>query len=251
MNQTIETILNHRSVRKFTDKELTQEQIRLLVESAQSASTSSFVQAYSIIGVKDKEKKKKLAELAGNQQYVENNGHLFVFCADLYRHTVASEMEGKKESAQDSIESTEKFMVSLIDVALASQNMAIAAESLGMGICYIGGIRNNLVGVSQLLKTPDHVLPVFALVVGYPDQQTEKKPRAPFQHIYHENEYEQDVEKYKQELQEYNNEITAYYQERTNGKRTDTWTAQMAANFEQKSRMYMKEFVHEKKFDLK
>lgn len=174
MNQTIDTILNHHSVRKFTDEELTQEQIRLLVEAAQSASTSSFVQAYSIIGVKDKEKKKKLASLAGNQQYVENNGHLFIFCADLYRHTVAAEMEGKKEAAQDSIESTEKFMVSLIDAALASQNMAIAAESLGLGICYIGGIRNNLVEVSQLLKTPDHVLPLFALVVGYPDQQTEK-----------------------------------------------------------------------------
>lgn len=251
MNQTIETILNHRSVRKFTDKELTQDQIHLLVEAAQSASTSSFVQAYSIIGVKDKEKKKKLAELAGNQQYVENNGHLFVFCADLYRHTVAAEMEGKKEAALDSIESTEKFMVSLIDVALASQNMAIAAESLGLGICYIGGIRNNLVEVSQLLKTPDHVLPVFALVVGYPDQQTEKKPRAPFHHIYHENEYEQDLEQYKSELQEYNEEITEYYEERTNGARSDTWTAQMAGNFAQKSRMYMKGFVQQKKFDLK
>lgn len=142
-------------------------------------------------------------------------------------------------------------MVSLIDVALASQNMAIAAESLGLGICYIGGIRNNLVEVSQLLKTPDHVLPVFALVVGYPDQQTEKKPRAPFHHIYHENEYEQDLEQYKSGLQEYNEEITEYYEERTNGARSDTWTTQMAGNFAQKSRMYMKGFVQQKKFDLK
>jgi len=249
MNQTIETILNHRSVRKFTEQELTNDQIRVIVESAQSASTSSFIQAYSIIGVKDKEKKKKLAELAGNQSYVENNGHLFIFCTDLYRHTVAADMEGKDVS--ESIESTEKFMVSLIDAALAAQNAAIAAESMGLGICYIGGIRNNLEEVTKLLKTPDYVIPLFAIVVGYPDQQTDKKLRAPFHHVYHEEEYEQDLEKYKEELEQYNSEISAYYKERTAGKRTDTWTAQMAGMLGNKSRLYMKDFVTKKKLDLK
>ena len=249
MNPTIETILNHRSVRKFTEKELTDDQIRLIVESAQSASTSSFIQAYSIIGVKNKEKKKKLAELAGNQSYVENNGHLFIFCADLFRHVVAADMEGKDVS--EPIESTEKFMVSLIDAALAAQNAAIAAESMDLGICYIGGIRNNLDEVTKLLKTPDHVIPLFALVVGYPDQQTEKKPRAPFHHVYHEDEYEQDVDQYKKELEEYNNEISEYYKERTDGKRADTWTSQMVGMLGTKSRLYMKDFVTKKKFDLR
>lgn len=249
MNQTIETILNHRSVRKFTEQSLTQEQIHQIVEAAQSASTSSFIQAYSIIGVSNPEKKKKLAELAGNQSYVENNGHTFVFCADLYRHEVAAEMEGKNIS--ETLGSTEKFMVSLIDAALAAQNASIAAESMGLGICYIGGIRNNLNEVSELLKTPDHVIPLFALVVGYPDQQTDKKPRAPFHHIYHEDEYEQDKEQYKKELLEYNAQISEYYKERTAGKRADTWTSQMVGMLEQKSRLYMKDFVTKKKFDLR
>jgi FMN reductase (NADPH) len=79
MNEIIETMLNHRSHRHFEDKPLTEEQIKTIVSCAQSASTSSFIQAYSIIGVKDKEKKKKLAEIAGNQEYVEKNGHFFVF----------------------------------------------------------------------------------------------------------------------------------------------------------------------------
>lgn len=117
---------------------------------------------------------KKLAELAGNQDYVEKSGHLFVFCADLHRHELIGEMEDKDVTV--SLESTEKFMVALIDAALAAQNAALAAESMGLGICYIGGIRNNLEDVSALLKVPDRVIPLFAITVGYPAVDTGKNP---------------------------------------------------------------------------
>ncbi|MDP4171286.1 MAG: nitroreductase family protein, partial [Bacillota bacterium] len=95
MDNMVSLLLSHRSIRKFEDKSLTDEQIKIIVSCAQSASSSSFVQAYSIIGIKDKQKKKKLAEIAGNQPYVADNGHLFVFCADLYRHEVIGRKEGK------------------------------------------------------------------------------------------------------------------------------------------------------------
>lgn len=95
LNKTIETILNHRSIRSFTDERLTEEEVLTLIKSAQAASTSSYVQAYSIIGVTDQEKKAKLAELAGNQPYVEKNGHFFVFCADLKRHDHIAKRAGK------------------------------------------------------------------------------------------------------------------------------------------------------------
>ncbi|PKG25375.1 oxygen-insensitive NADPH nitroreductase [Niallia nealsonii] len=249
MNSVMETIVGHRSVRKFKDIDLSKEQVEQIVQAAQSASTSSFMQAYSIIGVTDKEKKKKLAVLAGNQSYVENNGHLFIFCADLFRHSIAAEMEGKDISA--SLETTEKFMVSVIDASLAAQNASIAAESIGLGICYIGGLRNNLPEVCSLLNIPERVIPLFALVVGYPDQHTEKKPRIPFHHIYHENEYEQDMDTYKQGLKEYNKIISAYYKERTGNARSDNWTAQMTGMLEGKSRLYMNEFIKKQKMDLR
>ena len=207
--------LSHRSVRHFEDRPLTKEQIETIVASAQAASTSSYVQAYSIIGITDHEKKKKLAELAGNQKYVEKNGHFFVFCADLFRHEIAGEMENIDVST--SIESTEKFMVSLIDAALAAQNAVIAAESLGLGICYIGGIRNNLDEVCELLKTPERVIPLFGLAVGYPEKITEQRPRLPLSNVYHENEYEQNIDKYKEELTEYNVVVSDYYEKRTEG----------------------------------
>ncbi|PGY11134.1 FMN reductase (NADPH) [Bacillus sp. OV166] len=249
MNEVIQTILNHRSLRHFEDKPLTDEQIKTIVTSAQAAATSSFIQAYSIIGVKDKEKKKKLAEIAGNQEYVEKNGHFFVFCADLYRHTIIGEKEQK--DVTPSIESTEKFMVALIDASLAAQNAAIAAESLGLGICYIGGIRNNLEEVKKLLKTPERVIPLFGLAVGVPTKLTDKKPRLPYEHVYHEDEYEQNTEVYLTQLQKYDELISSYYEERTEGKRKDRWSEQMAIMLDRKSRMYMKEFVQKNKLNLK
>ncbi len=249
MNEVIDTILNHRSIRHFEDKPLTTEQIKTIVTCAQAAATSSFIQAYSIIGVKDKEKKKRLAELAGNQEYVAINGHFFVFCADLYRHTIIGEQEQKDVTL--SLESTEKFMVALIDTALAAQNAAIAAESMGLGICYIGGLRNHLDEVKTMLKTPERVIPLFGLAVGYPTKITEKKPRLPFEHIYHEDEYEQNQDVYREQLHEYDRLISSYYYKRTNGKRQDRWTEQIANMLTKQNRMYMKEFVQKNKLNLK
>jgi FMN reductase (NADPH) len=248
MNDVITSILNHRSIRHFEDKLLTDEQISTIISCAQSASTSSYIQAYSIIGIKDKEKKRKLAELAGNQGYVENNGHFLVFCADLHRHEIIGEREGK--NVIPTIESTEKFMVSLIDASLAAQNAAIAAESMGLGICYIGGIRNNLEEIKGLLKIPERVIPLFGMAIGYPTKIADQKPRLPLAHIYHEDQYEQNREVYVKQLQDYDNLISSYYEKRTNGARNDRWTDQMAKMLEKQTRMYMKVFVQKNKMDL-
>ena len=247
MNQTIETLLSHSSVRHFEDKPLSNEQIEMIVRSAQAASTSSNIQAYSIIGITDPDKKKKLAELAGNQSYVGKNGHFFVFCADLYRHEIIGEIEN--QDVMTSIESTEKFMVTLIDASLAAQNAAIAAESMGLGVCYIGGIRNHLDEVCDLLKTPQRVIPFFGMAVGYPEKRVDQKPRLPLSHIYHENEYEQDVLKYKSQLEEYNEIVSQYYNERTGGIRKDSWTEQMVGMLGNPRRMYMNEFIKKQGLD--
>lgn len=248
MNQVIETILNHRSIRKFEERALSQEQIETIVECAQAASTSSYIQAYSIIGIKKPEMKRRLAEIAGNQAYVESNGHLFIFCADLHRYEVIAELED--QDLTTSLQSTEKFMVGLIDATLAAQNAVLAAESMGLGACYIGGIRNDLEAVCELLQIPNRVIPLFAVVVGYPQQQPDRKPRLPLNHVYHEEIYQQNSETYKSQIQAYDKTISAYYDERTNGKRNDTWSAQMANMLKSPKRMYMKTFIEKKGFNL-
>ncbi|UCZ51905.1 oxygen-insensitive NADPH nitroreductase [Bacillus shivajii] len=244
MNQTIETMLNHRSIRKFKNTPLSNEQIETIVKSAQMASTSSYIQAYTIIGVKNKEKKETLAKLAGNQPYVANNGHFFIFCADLYRHYLAGDLEGVK--VEDSIQSTEKFIVSVVDASLAAQNATIAAESLNLGICYIGGLRNNILEVSELLKLPPYVIPLFGLAVGVPENLSDQKPRLPLENIYQEEEYIQNKEHYISQLKDYNTTVSSYYEQRTGGKRKDHWTEQMASMLSEPKRMHMKEFLEKK-----
>ena len=241
MNEVIETLLNHRSVRDFTDETLTDEQIRTIVESAQRASTSSFIQAYSIIGVTDEAKKKRLAEIAGNQSYVVENGHFFVFCADLHRHEMIGELQEAEVSA--TLETDEKLLVAVIDAALASQNAAVAAESMGLGICYIGGIRNDLFAVKEVLELPERVIPLFGMAVGVPASVEDQKPRLPFHHVYHENTYEANPERMKQSLSDYDALIHDYYMVRGSNPRKDTWTGQMGRMLSKSTRLDVKDFL--------
>lgn len=118
MNQAIDAILGHYSVRKFEDKDLTEEALTLLIKSAQAASTSSFVQAYSIIGITDKDIREQISAIAGNQPYTVQTGQLFIFVADLARHQAILE-EHQVDTA--ALETSEKWLVSVIDAALAGK----------------------------------------------------------------------------------------------------------------------------------
>ncbi len=248
MNETIKLLQNHVSIRNFQDIQLTDEQIRTIVTSAQMAATSSFMQAYSIIGIKNKETKQKLAELAGNQPYVAKNGHFFVFCADFYRHTLGAELELHDQLL--ALEGTEKFLIATIDAALAAQNAVIAAESLGLGTVYIGGIRNNIEEVSKLLKLPNYVVPLVGLVVGFPEKKSSQKPRLPLKNIYHEEIYEQNNATLKTQLHDYNKIVSNYYSERTKGKRNDRWTEQMTNLLAIEKRKHLKKFLNQKGYLL-
>ncbi|MBY6036738.1 oxygen-insensitive NADPH nitroreductase [Fictibacillus nanhaiensis] len=243
MNETIETILNHRSIRKFKQEPISDEVLLKLVECAQAASTSSYQQVCTIIGVDDLEKKVRLAELAGNQSYVAENGYFFVFCMDYHRHSIAAKM--MDANIDETIQSTEAFIVGTVDASLAAQNVAIAAESLGLGIVYIGGIRNHLKEVSDLLDCPEHVLPLFGMAVGYPDAEPVKKPRLPLPAVFHRNGYQKKEETEKL-LKQYEKETSDYYTKRTGGKRTEGWVTQITSSMTVPKRTYMKDFVHGK-----
>ncbi|RKQ37321.1 oxygen-insensitive NADPH nitroreductase [Oceanobacillus halophilus] len=243
MNTTIETILNHRSIRKFKDEKLTKNQIHTLVKSAQQASTSSFVMAYTIIGVTDEKLKEELQKVSGHPQ-VTNNGHLFMFCGDLHRVQLVAD-DNELENMKESIESTEQFIVTTIDASLAAQNLAIAAESMELGICYLGSIRNDINRVSELLNLPDHVVPLFGIAVGYPDDNPEIKPRFPLDIVYHENQYANDEEQ-RQLLSDFDIELKAYYEKRSTNRRVDTWKDQMIRKYTKSLRMDVTSFVQNK-----
>ncbi|WP_188205619.1 oxygen-insensitive NADPH nitroreductase [Alkalibacillus aidingensis] len=240
MNQTIDLLQNHRSIRKFKDQSLSKEQIKTIVKAAQSASTSSYYQAYTIIGITDSQLKAKLRQVSG-QQYVEDNGHLFVFCADLNR-MYQSQPEEIQEKMKDNIENTEFFMMSAIDGALAAQNAAIASESMGLGICYIGSLRNDINRVNDLLNLPQYVIPLFGMVVGIPDEDPDVKPRFDFDAIYHENQYgyqHEHVERFDQTTKQ-------YYVDRSFNTKQDSWSQQVGRKLSNPIRMDVTDFVKNK-----
>jgi FMN reductase (NADPH) len=243
MNPIIGLIRNHRSVRKFKDAPLTDEQTEAIITSAQSASTSSNVQAYTIIGVTDTARKQSLARLAGNQAYVGHSGLFLVFCADLSRLKVATEQHGEAFH-----QNTESFVVATVDAALAAQNAAIAAESLGLGICFIGGIRNNLHEVSELLELPELVYPVFGLTIGIPDQESALRPRLPRYTIYHENHYQ--PEQSRDGVREYDSTMLEYYKERTQGRILSDWSKSMSEKYKQPVRAHLRPFLESRGFQL-
>ncbi|WP_249869949.1 oxygen-insensitive NADPH nitroreductase [Oceanobacillus saliphilus] len=243
MNQIIEALLDHRSIRKFKDKKLTEEQIHTIVKAAQQASTSSNVMAYTIIGVKDEHLKEELYNVSGHQ-HVKDNAHMFIFCGDLHRINHLDNPE-HNQHIQENLESTEQLIVATVDAALAAQNASIAAESMGLGICYIGSLRNDINRVNELLELPEYVIPLFGLVVGYPDHMPDIKPRLPLETIYHEDKYKP-FAKQQKFIEAYDNEMSNYYKTRSSNTKADTWSDQMVRKFSNPTRMDVTPFIKSK-----
>ncbi|SDI83490.1 oxygen-insensitive NADPH nitroreductase [Paenibacillus naphthalenovorans] len=243
----LKLLQNHRSIRKFRDQKISDPDLVNIITSAQAAPSSSHGQSYSIIGVTDPIRKKKLAEYAGSQPQVESCSHFLVFCADLYRLEKIALQQGVNMTA--AIESTEMFMVATIDAALVAQNAAIAAEALGLGIVYTGGLRNHPYEVAQLLELPKRVYPVFGMCIGYPGEIPDQKPRLPLEAIYFENKYKR-FEEVNKHLHQYDEIMRAYYLNRTHGIRSETWSETMTNKRKRPRRMNMKSFLSEQGFPL-
>ncbi|MDN7246654.1 NADPH-dependent oxidoreductase [Planococcus shenhongbingii] len=241
----IELMKSHASVRDYKEKQLTREEVSELIAAAQHAATSHFVQAYSIVWVTDPEKRKALGELSRNPQQMEGAGAVFLMCADYNRLKHAGDLQGETIV----YDHAENLIVAVTDVALLAQNLALAAESKGYGICYIGGVRNNMEVISELVGLPEGVFPVYGLTVGVPNEANEVKPRLPVEAILHENEY--DEEKYKTLLPEYDETIQRYYQERSTNQKVANWTEQMASFLKKPRRQDIKDVLAKKGFLFK
>lgn len=174
MNETIRQIHAHRSIRRFKEDVVPDDHVAEAVRAGQMASTSSAVQAYSVIRVRDAGKRAALAELSGPQEKVARCGAFLVVCGDARRHRVICERAGAPYA-----ETFENFLVAIIDASLLAQNMTLAFESMGYGTCYIGGVRNDLPRVRELLALPVGVYPLFGLCVGVPDEDPAPRPRLP------------------------------------------------------------------------
>lgn len=187
-NETIETLLSHRTVRSYLPAALPDGALELAVSAAQSAPSSSNLQAWDVIAVEDVALKSRLNILAGNQRQIDEAPVLLIWLANLSRlRKVAAE----RSIPSEGLDYLESFLIGAIDAALAAQNALVALESLGLGTCYIGALRNHPQAVAAELGLPPEVVAVFGMTVGVPDPRAVSavKPRLPQRVVLHRERY--------------------------------------------------------------
>ena len=242
MNSIMQTQLNHSSVRSYQDKAIASDLLLDILRCGQAAASSSFIQAYSVIQVNDPDKRKTIAQAAGNQRWVVAAPEFLVICADLSRveYCCQKHQQGDLEGY------TEHFMAATVDAALMAQNMMLAVESVGLGGVFIGGIRNDPQTVANTLELPGQVYPVCGLCLGWPKQTMSVKPRLPVQAVLHQDRF--DTAKTQVMVDDYDEVMTAYYAERSFNNKSTNWSEQTARAIQGKKREHMLEFLQQRGF---
>jgi len=234
---TIDLMKNHRSVRRFTDDTIKKSLLEELISAGQSAASSSFIQAYSIVRITDKSIREQIAKAAGGQPWINSAPEFLVFCAYLKRVELACVQQGLGKLEGH----TEHFLAASVDVALVAQNVLLAAESIGLGGVYIGGIRNEPQLLADLLKLPDQVYPVFGMCLGWPAKLPEVKPRFPVRSVLHEEQY--NIDEVEADVLAYDEQMKTYYESRNANKRLSDWSSQTAKAVQLKKREHMLKFL--------
>jgi len=195
---TLDQIRKHRSIRQYTNAPVDNGLVETVVAAAQRSSTSSNLQMYSVVAVTDVALKSQLAQLCGEQQQIVKAPVFLVWCADLSRLDRVCQLCGHEQVSQY----VENFLLSAVDTAILMQTAALAAESLGLGLCFIGAIRNNPERVIALLKLPRLVFPLAGMTLGWPASAHALKPRLPLEAVLHWDVYDRGRE--DEMLNEYN-----------------------------------------------
>ena len=178
MNEVIKLLKSHTSIRKFNEKKITDEQIQLIIESAMQGATAGNMMAYSIIKIRSKDTLSKLANSCDDQPFIANADLALLFVADNYKWHKLYEQRNISETFLDyKGPCISDFMLGLEDGMIAAQNAVIAAESLGIGTCYIGDIMENYEYHKELFNLPKYTMPIALVVMGNYDYKPQIRDR--------------------------------------------------------------------------
>lgn len=185
MNPVQKHIQTHRSIRKYKSDPIPEDVLARILNAAVRASSSGNMQAYSIILTKGKDLKQKLLPAHFQQQMITEAPVLMTFCADFNRMRRWLNLS----DAPENFDNFMSFMIATVDAVLASQNAALAAESEGLGICYLGTTLASCGEIAQILKCPSHVVPVVGFTIGYPAEAPKVRDRLPLKGLVHHEVY--------------------------------------------------------------
>ena len=221
MSETITLMKSHTSVRRFKEEAIPQEDLNEILSAAQMASSWKNFQSYSVILVRNQEKKDALFELVP-QEAIRQSAAFLLFVGDLNR----AEKGARLHTDTFQPKGVEGLLITSVDAALAGQNTLLAAESLGYGGVIIGLVRYKSVELAELFKLPDYTYPVFGIALGVPNQQHDVKPRLPLENVVFEEEYQEQT---AEAIEAYDRVQTEYAGVRA----TTTWSQRLAEQFGQ------------------
>jgi len=172
MNDVLKTLHDHRSIRNFNNKSIRQENLEAIIDATLRAPTAGNMMMYSIITIQNKETLNLLSETCDNQSFIKTADTAIVFLADMSKwakYFKLNDIEYKAHMGD--------FILALNDTLIAAQNSVIAAESLGIGTCYIGDIMENFEKHQEILNLPKYVFPCTMVVLGHYDKMPKKRNR--------------------------------------------------------------------------
>lgn len=246
MNDTLKLLHNHTSVRSFTDQPLTEEQRDVIFKAANQTSSFSLLQAVSIIRITDPDLRKRVMQLSANQPYIEEAAEFWIFCADFNRnHQIAPDVD---------LDYIEFLLIGSFDAGLMAQNALTAAESMGLGGVYIGGVRLNIAELTEVLHVPKYVVPLVGLCIGHPaGEKPGLKPRLPQSMVMFDNQY-QPLDEDK--LANFDQQMREYYQDRPvrapfTVKKVKGWTDHVEDHLERSILPSMLEYLNKQGFAKK
>ncbi len=191
----LQSLLEHRSIRKYRSQQIPELVLEKILEAGVRASTTGNMQVYSIIVTTDQKNKESVAPFHFNQPLVSQAPLLLTFCADFNRFNKWC----KARNAEPGYDNFLSFYTASIDALLVAQNVAVAAESFGLGICYLGTTTYNADKLIEFYQLPKGVVPVTTLAVGYPDEEPELTDRLSLKAVTHKEFYKdysnQDIDK--------------------------------------------------------
>lgn len=227
MNAIYDVMMNHKSIRKYKETDIPQEDLEKILNAAIHGPTSINGQQFSILLVKDQAKKEKIAELSGGQPWIAQAPVFLVFLADFHRVAESMKKEGLEIENMKSVEAT---LVGAVDCGIAFGNAMTMAESMGYGIVPIGAIRREPFEIIEMLELPKYVYPVLGMCVGFPDESPMLKPRFPYEVMIHEETYASDVTK---ALEDFDQVVKTYMDERTQGADPRNWSQRVGGVYKQ------------------
>lgn len=198
MNSTIDLINKRVSLRKYSEREVTPEVLDVILNSAMRAPTAGNTMMYSMIVIRDEEKKKRLSQTCDNQPFIAKAPVVIVFVADSHKMNKYFKVSGVGEYCEKNNKNLNtpdlaQLFLAAGDAFIAAQNAVVAAESLGLGTCYIGDIVENYDTHRKLLNLPNWATPVAMLCLGYYPEDYPRTPKTRFdkKYVVFEEEYKE------------------------------------------------------------